>query len=99
MDDLNAETLYLKRRVSESLALAAAATEPCARTAHKALARLYGEAIDRIAATSFCLTFGSPRPLTATVQYTVPSSLAISGPMPVKGGSGLRQRRLASPPA
>lgn len=48
MDARKAETLYLSGRVSDSLAMAAAAAGPCAQIAHLALARLYGEAIDAL---------------------------------------------------
>lgn len=47
MDARKAETLYLSGRVSESLAMAAAAAGPCAKIAHLTLARLYGEAMSR----------------------------------------------------
>lgn len=45
MDDRATQTLYLRRRASESLAMAVAAAGPCARIAHLTLARLYGEAV------------------------------------------------------
>ncbi|WP_375395462.1 hypothetical protein [uncultured Sphingomonas sp.] len=46
MEARKAETAYLRRRVSDSLAMAASAAESCAQIAHLTLARLYGEAID-----------------------------------------------------
>jgi len=50
MNDRKAEILYLRRRVADSLAMATAAAGPCAKAAHRTLARLYGEAIDTLAA-------------------------------------------------
>lgn len=46
METRKAETAYLRRRVSDSRAMAASAAESCAQIAHLTLARLYGEAID-----------------------------------------------------
>ena len=57
MEDRKAETEYLRRRVSDSLAMAAAATHPCARIAHLTLARLYDEAIDTLIARAERPTF------------------------------------------
>lgn len=48
MDHATAETLYLRRRIRQSLAMAAAANGPCAQIAHETLARLYAEALDAI---------------------------------------------------
>lgn len=50
MADRKAETLYLSGRVSDSLAMAAAAVDPCAKIVHLALAKLYGQAIDTLVA-------------------------------------------------
>lgn len=48
MDRRKTESLYLTRRVSDSLAMAAAASGPCAHLAHMTLAKLYGEALDAL---------------------------------------------------
>lgn len=50
MEARKAETAYLRRRVSDSLAMAAAAAGSCAGIAHLTLAILYGEAIDTLMA-------------------------------------------------
>lgn len=50
MNDRKAEILYLRRRVADSLAMATTAVGPCAKAAHRTLARLYGEAIDTLPA-------------------------------------------------
>ena len=50
MNDDRTETRYLRRRLAESLAMAAAAVSPCAQIAHMTLARLYGEAMETLTA-------------------------------------------------
>ena len=57
MTEGKAETQYLRQRVEDSLAMAAAATGPCAQIAHLTLARLYGEEIDALIARSGRPTF------------------------------------------
>ena len=67
MNNRRAETLYLRRRMAASLAMAGAAAECCSRIAHLTLARLYGAAIDRLVA--------KPEHPTLQVQLaTVPAS-------------------------
>ena len=50
MTERKAETQYLRGRLEDSLAMAAAAAGPCAQIAHLTLARLYGEEIDALIA-------------------------------------------------
>lgn len=57
MIERKAETQYLRGRLADSLAMAAAATGPCARIAHLTLARLYSEEIDALIARPSHPTF------------------------------------------
>jgi hypothetical protein len=65
MDDRNAQLLYLRRRMSDSRAMALTAAGPCAKIAHIELARLYGEAIDGLAAQSTIPSVDAPLPIAA----------------------------------
>jgi hypothetical protein len=73
MDDRTAETLYFERRVSDSLAMAAAAVGPCAQLAHMELARLYGEVIDALIAQPELPTFHSLFSNAAAAERATPN--------------------------
>ena len=68
MDSVSAESLYLRRRVRESLIMAECASGPCARLAHETLARLFGKAIEALVA----------RPTLHVVKANVPVSRSVS---------------------
>ena len=79
MTERKAETQYLRRRVADSLAMAAAAAGPCAQIAHLTLARLYGEGIDALIARPDRPTFHAL--LANATRVDVPTGTGQAKPM------------------
>lgn len=62
------EIAYFRRRMQTSLAMAAAASGPCAQIAHQTLARLYGEAIEALSARMLLRPLFLDGPMIAAFQ-------------------------------